>query len=1539
MPTTRAMEAQFQTLLEKLSKMKSELTASMNANMGEMKSELTASMNANMDELNTKLTNVNEQISANKEELKSDLKGIGDKLTTMDKKFEEMEGRIESVENKFENKFVDIENKFENKFEDMESKLEAKIFEKVEDVSISFRSDLEKLKQKVMTGQGDEFKFQAPFSKPSIKLSTYDGKSSWQVYKTQFSIVADANQWDSQTKACQFAASLRADAADILQTLPETQRLAFDALVNALELRFGEKCVKDYSRLQLKSRQQKVSETLQELATDVERLSHLAFSDCPTEVREVLALQHFIDGVRDPEIQKALRMADLKDLKGALVFAMKFEAAQQATRKDRHPIRAVNESDTSNSSVERLERQMRSFMNRVESLMSQKADGKKTLKCWTCGREGHLQRSCRARQGAETNKRLPEGGVGKLINDHLVGRRLPDFGKPHIPVCQISTKSTGENGIFIMGHVNELPCNMIIDTGANVSIIRNDLAQKLKEKLIWTPPRVVLQTVTGEKIDIHGKLKVKIQFGDTTYQHAVYVADIADPFILGLDFLKEHGFTLDFNKNELRSIHEEVTIFKIEHRSESIRQVTANENITIPPRTEIIVPGYIGNDKGEVLATCSPVTCVCKSSSLLLSNSPQQLTPDLLENAELSPEQKSSAERLFQEFEDVFSRNSSDIGHTTVTQHRIDTADHPPIKQHPRRLPFAKQEEVGTLLREMQENDIIEPSSSPWASQSSWFKDSYPLPRIDDTLDTLSGHKWFSTLDLKSGYWQVEIHPEDREKTAFTSGQGLWQFKVMPFGLCNAPATFERLMETVLKGLTFEACLIYLDDVIIGGRTFEEHLQNIRKVLSKLSDANLKLNPSKCKFFQKEVNYLGHIISEEGVRTDPEKVSAVKNWKRPENLRELRSFLGLCTYYRKFVKGFSNIARPLHKLTESKQKFQWTKECEDSFLQLKEALTSSPILIYPQPDKPFILDTDASNESVGAVLSQEIDGQERVVAYWSKCLSKPERNYCVTRKELLAIVKAIEHFHHYLYGQKFLLRTDHASLTWLMNFRNTEGQVARWIQRLNEYYFDIRHRKGSSHGNADALSRRPCPENCRHCSRVETKYDYAIRQITTSTATPPDPWSDEKVREDQMADPDIKPLIEFMESSSNKPSWQDISAYSPTTKQYWALWNSLHLRNGVLYRKFESEDGKTFRWQLVLPRSRIPEVLKELHGSPTGGHFGVMKTLHRVRERFCWGKVRADVEQWCKSCDACSARKGPKIRSRGKLHRYNVGAPFERIAFDILGPLPRTASGNKYLLVVMDYFTKWPEVYPIPDQEAPTVAEAVVQHWISRYGVPLQLHSDQGRNFVSAVLKGVCELLGIDKTKTTPLHPQSDGMVERFNRTILNNLSLMVSKNQQDWDQKVPLFLLAYRSAVHETTGYSPSQMLFGRDLRLPCDLLFGRPPDTPSSPEEYVQNLQARFEDVHHLARERINLRTEKMKTRYDTKATGHQFKEGDKVWFYNPTRRKGLSPKLQSHWDGPYTILKIINDVVIRIRKSTNSKPRVVHYDRLAPYYGHNS
>ncbi|GBM18796.1 Retrovirus-related Pol polyprotein from transposon 412 [Araneus ventricosus] len=268
------------------------------------------------------------------------------------------------------------------------------------------------------------------------------------------------------------------------------------------------------------------------------------------------------------------------------------------------------------------------------------------------------------------------------------------------------------------------------------------------------------------------------------------------------------------------------------------------------------------------------------------------------------------------------------------------------------------------------------------------------------------------------------------------------------------------------------------------------------------------------------------------------------------------------------------------------------------------------------------------------------------------------------------------------------------------------------------------------------------------------------------------------------------------------------------------------------------------------------------------------------------------------------------------------------MALDILGSFPVTTRGNRYVLILMDYFTKWPEAILIPDQEASTVAEVLVRTWISHYGVPMILHSDQGTNFNSSLFTELCKLLGILKTRTTALHPESDGMVEKFNRTILNHLSLFVSKNQTDWDTHLPLFRLAYRSADHEVTGFTPADMFFGRTLRLPCDILFGRPSDTPSSPNEYLNNLEARLESVHVFARERIKLASERMKTRYDSGATGHHFKEGDQVWMYNPKRRRGLSPKLQQNWEGPYTIVRKLNDVIYRVQRSPNAKPKVMHH-----------
>ena len=321
-------------------------------------------------------------------------------------------------------------------------------------------------------------------------------------------------------------------------------------------------------------------------------------------------------------------------------------------------------------------------------------------------------------------------------------------------------------------------------------------------------------------------------------------------------------------------------------------------------------------------------------------------------------------------------------------------------------------------------------------------KDSQPLPRIDDSLDALSGSKWFSTMDMKSGFWQVKMAKEDRPKTAFSIyGSGVWQFTVMPFGLCNSPATFERLMERVLAGLSWNICLIYLDDIIVYSKTFEGQLGNLDKVLTKLAEANLKLNPKKCHFFKKEVGFLGHVVNEHGISTDPEKIQSVKNWPVPRNVKDLRSFLGLCSYYRKFVKDFATVAKPLHDLTKKDCQYVWSAQCQEAFKKLKESLISAPILSYPTETDLFVLDTDASGVGVGVVLSQVQNGQEKVISYFSnsKCLSKPERKYCVTRRELLAIVYAVKTFHHFLYGRHFLIRTDHGALRWIMNFKRPGG--------------------------------------------------------------------------------------------------------------------------------------------------------------------------------------------------------------------------------------------------------------------------------------------------------------------------------------------------------------------------------------------------------------------------------------------------------------------------------------------------------------------
>lgn len=930
---------------------------------------------------------------------------------------------------------------------------------------------------------------------------------------------------------------------------------------------------------------------------------------------------------------------------------------------------------------------------------------------------------------------------------------------------------------------------------------------------------------------------------------------------------------------------------------------------------------------------------------------PANLSGLLEESAQLlSPAQRERVADLLTRYADVFSVGEHDLGRTTLIKHEINTGNSRPVKVPPRRIPISKRQEVEDMVEQLSSQGLIEKSSSPWSSalvlvrkkdgslrccvdyrllNAATIKDSYPLPRIDDTLDALSGSTWFSTLDLKSGYHQVAVAEADKPKTAFSAGNGLWQWRVMPFGLCNAPATFERLMESVLSGLHWRTLLVYLDDVIVFGRTFEEELERLEDVFLRMRIANLKLNPKKCLLFRSEVPFLGHVVSRNGVKTDPSKTVAVAEWPVPANVKELRSFLGFCTYYRRFVRDFAKVAAPLHALTKEGVSFEWSSACQDSFDKLRAALQQTPVLTYPDNNMPFILDTDASSEGIGAVLSQTLDGVERVVAYFSRTLKGPEKNYCVTRKELLAVVDAVRHFHTYLYGSRFTIRSDHSALQWLKNLRDPEGQLARWLARLGQYDYQITYRPGKQHANADGLSRRPCKSDCGHCCRREK----TTEGICRATKVIPANSIDSDIRSAQRADPDLAPLLCLLETKTEKPDWSQIASTSRVTKLYWAQWEQLRMRDGILQKRWESTSGLRADWLNVIPKSLRGATLTEAHGSVAAGHLGTKKTLQRLRERGYWVNMRRDVQEWCRVCDVCAAKKGPPQAPQAPLQIVRVGAPMERVAVDVAGPFPVSSSGNRYIVVVIDYFTKWPEAFAVPNQEAATVARVLVDEFFSRFGLPNELHSDQGRNFESKLFQECCQLLNITKTRTTPLHPESDGMVERFNRTLVQEMAKRCRHGQDDWDQHIPTILMSYRSAVHEVTGYSPAELMLGRGMRLPLDLLFERPPDDQGdcSVTEWVQSKRTQMQTVRRQVESNLKASAAAMKQRKDVKASQELFEEGDGVWLFNPRRKKGQSPKLTSPWEGPYRIVKRLSAVTYRVQRSKHSGCRVVHFNRL--------
>ncbi|XDV20421.1 hypothetical protein PO909_025751 [Leuciscus waleckii] len=689
--------------------------------------------------------------------------------------------------------------------------------------------------------------------------------------------------------------------------------------------------------------------------------------------------------------------------------------------------------------------------------------------------------------------------------------------------------------------------------------------------------------------------------------------------------------------------------------------------ILIPQRRPLanvfqVDPRQIRGEKDLVLKTLDPGEVEVDVQTNHISTKAQHPV-NLLKGDGSTTDQQQKMDSLLQRWRDIFAAGDEDFGQTSAVLHSIPTGSAPPSRERYRPVPPSLYPELRELLQNMVDNDVIRESSSPWAApivlvkkkDGSWrfcvdyrklnaltHKDAYPLPRIEESLTSLKQAAWYSTLDLASGYWKVDVDPKDREKTALTTPLGLYEFQRMPFGLCNAPATFQRLMQRCLGGQVHDSLLIsFDDDVVVYSPDFDTHISHLEQVFEKLAAHGLKLQPHKCSLFQRKVTYLGHVISGEGISTDPEKTVVVENWPIPFTIKQVRSFLGFVGYYRRFVKGFSKIAAPLNALLvgsasmrRGNASINWTTDCQMAFDSLKTALVSAPILTYADFSKSFHLYTDASLGGLGAVLAELQDGRERVIAYASRSLNPTERNdqnYSSFKLEFLALKWAVtEKFKDYLWGNKFLAFTDNNPLVHL-NTAHLGATEQRWAAQLANFDFELKYRPSASNRNADVLSRLPQETGSNRQAQVET----AVVESEASTEAE-DHWRDWQEKDQTVAQ--MKGWV----VGNCFPGAEERKACLPATKRLLREWSRLHIQEGVLKRRAQERHTGLSLYQIVVPKEKTYKLWEKYHNA--SGHMGIAKVEGLLRKTFFWPGMGADLQDWASKCLICTQQKrGPEF--------------------------------------------------------------------------------------------------------------------------------------------------------------------------------------------------------------------------------------------------------------------------------------------------------
>ena len=1131
------------------------------------------------------------------------------------------------------------------------------------------------------------------------------------------------------------------------------------------------------------------------------------------------------------------------------------------------------------------------------------------------------------------------------------------------------------------GRVGKLCCTWLVDTGAVVSCVSAALPGI--DSIPRRPAEHNPVGANGLPLQCVGEISADLLIGPAAVSNAkiLVVENLSAPAILGTDVLRKFKtFSVDFSKRSLHigdfSVQLEARLdgtpaqpvavrlasdYILDPFSErvidtravdfgaSVRDVVFDPDISRAERLGVsLCPCLARSDVRNRIpilaknAGAEPVKLYANSvlgevsdgkvAEMAGGKKPPREGPVQvdLSDVELGEPDRRALRKLLDSYRDVFANRDEELGRTHLVQFSINTGDSFPVAVRPRRTPYHLRSEVRKQIAEMEDRGIIQKSKSPWSAPILMVKKadgSYRfavdfrelnrktadevtyLPSVKECLDSLAGSRLFTTLDLNSAYWQVPVAPGDRQKTAFTTEDNKWEFLVMPFGAKGAPGCFSRLMSEVLQSLLGNGVTSYLDDVIVGGRSVAEHLSLLQAVLQRLREAGLTVKSSKVVPCQRRIRFLGHVVSADQLEPDPDRVEVIRNWPRPETTKQVRQFTGICNYYSDFVPNLQRLAAPLHEIS-GKARFSWDARREQAFSRLKDALCSAAGLHLPDMNRRFEVSTDDSG--LGCVLSQRSDdGKDRPVCFASKAFSDSERNWHIRDKEVFALIFAVRKFRAYLLGKPFQWFTDHYGLQWLRNTKDPRGRYARWIEELEEFQFTTQFRKGVDNCPADALSRM-----YGHVEQV------AVEQVAEVTHSARKPNGDEEMLAAQEEDKTLRALRH--ELCLNRTGGRAGSRWRHLGVQPY-----IDAHSGLLVGR------KGSRRYVLVPERMIVRVLQLKHDE--AGHFGALRTSVLVREAgYLWMGMDQDIKNYCRSCLVCARSNDPQRRLRAPLEMTTQPtAPWQHVAVDLMGPFGRlpTKRGNRYVLVALDLLSKGVEIAAISDKSAETVARALTEV-IYRHGLPESLLTDRGLEFDNRSLVVLAEAMGIDKKRVSAFHPQSNGAVERANKTIGSMLRRNVQEYGGSWDEYISLTRFQYMTVPHHTTGFSPFYLQYGRHPRTPGMARL----DGPESPRTVTEQSWAkRIEKDIRKAHEQVVVREEGKKEkrveRSRQSGDSQKYQEGERVFMKVPMR-PGMPRKIQSRWAGPFIVISCRQGNTYRIKKEDNFRQRYLrHFDQLKP------